>query len=312
MSPRRLLGWWARNAPVTALVGGSLLVLGVLSAWAASAFWSGTLDNASATYHRLAGGNCTILGGAQGTNVFYQAQSFMVDTTGTYTLTNDSNSFTQVGGGSVGDGFFGLYQTSFDPTSATANCVTTADDQSGANRRPKIITDLTAGVTYILVTSPFDNGSVGDFSNSIGGPGNITGSGLVSPTPTSTPTTTPTRTPTSTATNTPTQTPTQTTTETPTSTPTTTPTETVTSTPTQTPRLDNGVACGSPTECQSDFCVSGVCCSTQCNLRGDMCNAIPGTCTHSAPVNALSPLGLAAGLVALLMVAARKLPMRNY
>src|SRR5262249_25419735 len=149
-------------------------------------------------------------------------------------LTNETNTFTQTGD-FAGDSFFALYQPSFDPTSATTNCVALGDDGADGHRA-LIVTTLSAGVTYVLVTSPFDDGSVGSFTNSISGPGNISGSGLTVSDNTLTPTITSTLTPTNsaTATATPTASSTSTATSTSTSTPTVTNTSTLTPTSTRT------------------------------------------------------------------------------
>ena len=40
-------------------------------------------------------------------------------------------------------------------------------------------------------------------------------------------------------------------------------------------RLGNGVECGLSTQCQSGFCVDGVCCNSECNTTGAQCKA-PG------------------------------------
>ncbi|HSQ00330.1 MAG TPA: hypothetical protein VL049_24180 [Candidatus Dormibacteraeota bacterium] len=99
--------------------------------------------------------------------------------------------------------------------------------------------------------------------------------------------------------------------------PTFTPTQTVTATPTATPtatntRFPNGAACASPSDCNSAFCVEGVCCNAACTGPLERCN-LPGqvgTCTSaSAPAPALTSraLGLAlAVLGALAAVALRR------
>lgn len=135
-------------------------------------------------------------------------------------------------------------------------------------------------------------------------------------TSTSTPTvaSTPTITATSTATATSTSTRTATATATPTSTWTATPTttDTPTQTPTPTPQQD-GARCDSETQCQSGFCVDGVCCDTECTDPLDRCD-VPGeagTCSRAtaAPAPALSPWGLFSA--ALLLVAISALALRR-
>jgi hypothetical protein len=92
------------------------------------------------------------------------------------------------------------------------------------------------------------------------------------PNPTDTPTETPTALPTDTPTETPTPLPTDTPTQTasPTDTGTPTPTFTPTATPTDTP-LGDGQSCMQPTECQSGFCVQGVCCNSACDRPLQTC-----------------------------------------
>ena len=99
---------------------------------------------------------------------------------------------------------------------------------------------------------------------------------------------------------------------TPTVTPTTTPTRTPTATSTSTPR-SNGAECGSSSECQSLFCVDGVCCNRSCAGPLELCNApgSRGTCTQAtAPAPALSRFGLLAGVAALVAISALALASR--
>ena len=132
-------------------------------------------------------------------------------------------------------------------------------------------------------------------------------------TPTVTPTVTATATSTATASHTLTQTLTPTLTPTITATPTRTPpispttTGTATATATIT-RLPDGADCTTPSQCQSSFCVDGVCCNTACDQPMQTCDALGqrGTCTGSAPAPAplLSATGLAIGLAFLALVGA--------
>lgn len=86
--------------------------------------------------------------------------------------------------------------------------------------------------------------------------------------PTATPSLTDTPTATATATDTPTVTPTQ------------TATETATSTSTPVPQ-SGGASCAGANECQSGFCVDGVCCDTACEGQSQVCDlrGYVGTCT---------------------------------
>ena len=88
-------------------------------------------------------------------------------------------------------------------------------------------------------------------------------------------------------------------------TPTATPT--VTATPTATPtRLPDGAGCSTGTDCDSDFCVTGVCCNRACNRPGAVCNLPerPGVCVDPAAVPAMSSNGLAGAVAALIAIGA--------
>src|SRR4051812_40918505 len=84
----RRAGSWLTGALVLGMVVASTLLVGAPLVLAGSATYSGTLTNASPTYHRLNPNGCSVLSLVVGLNVFYQAQTFTVDLTGTYTLTN--------------------------------------------------------------------------------------------------------------------------------------------------------------------------------------------------------------------------------
>ncbi len=76
-------------------------------------------------------------------------------------------------------------------------------------------------------------------------------------------------------------------------TPSATPSPTATSTATHTP-VPNGGGCTGSTQCQSGYCVDGVCCDTPCEHPFEQCN-LPGragTCSSVAPVPAMSVRGL--------------------
>jgi hypothetical protein len=88
-------------------------------------------------------------------------------------------------------------------------------------------------------------------------------------------------------------------TDTPTTTATATPTGTPTATPTETPKIPDGGSCATPSQCQSGFCVAGICCNTICNQAMQTCG--DGTCTTTAPAPAVSTRTL--GLILALLVA---------
>jgi len=118
------------------------------------------------------------------------AQSFSVDTTGSYVLTNISNTYTDTATHTFPTGIrLLLYQDSFDPASDETNCIDDTHNEAQIPPPPTSITHtLTAGTTYICVTTAYAafDSSPNTFQNSISGPGNITGPGLP-PLPTVTP-----------------------------------------------------------------------------------------------------------------------------
>jgi hypothetical protein len=136
---------------------------------------------------------------------YFQAQSFSVSTSGTYVLTNLSNTFPSQ------DSIFLLYSPSFDPANPLVNLVAVNDDGPSLGFRSQLTCTLTAGTSYVLVTTTFEALGTGSFSNQISGPGIVTLGPLATPTstpllttplPSTTPTATlvPANSPTSTAT----------------------------------------------------------------------------------------------------------------
>src|SRR5262245_28430687 len=149
---------WIAVALALSLLVGSVVVTGVPLALAGSATYSNSLTGASPTYNRVAGNAAT--GAAVcnqaysvGTSVFYQAQTFTGNITGLDDILNASNTINTI---SPSDSFFTLYQGSFNPATPTANCYVGNDDRDAfsvpGDRRAEIVTTLTAGTTYILVT----------------------------------------------------------------------------------------------------------------------------------------------------------------
>ena len=160
---------------VTAAFAGAF-VAQAAPALGATVTYAGSLTAASPTFARptSAGAgsptSCTPALGSPNITL-YSAQPFNVGTTGTYDVVNLSNTFTTV---NSQDSYFALYQGSFDPVNPGMNLVYANDDLSASIFRSEINCTLTAGVTYILVTTPFNVGATGDFTNQISGPGTIT------------------------------------------------------------------------------------------------------------------------------------------
>jgi hypothetical protein len=121
----------------------------------------GALASTDPTFNRPSSGTPpTILSGT-GTSVYYDAISFQVTTTGSYTFTNTAPF----------DGFGVFYQTSFSPASPLTNALDADDDTNGND--PVHVVTLTAGVTYILVTTSFYNGDTGSYTWTVSGPGSL-------------------------------------------------------------------------------------------------------------------------------------------
>ncbi|MFN8640343.1 MAG: choice-of-anchor Q domain-containing protein [Candidatus Binatia bacterium] len=113
--------------------------------------------------------------------------------------------------------------------------------------------------------------------------------------------------------DTPTHTPTVTPSQSPSSTPTASPTVTPNATHTPTPQ-PNGDACADPAQCQSQFCVDGVCCDAACAAPTDRCDldGQVGTCVSAAaPAPTLDRWGVAIGTILLGGVAALALRRRS-
>lgn len=149
-----------RPSPVTTSEKAPEAVVPTTSTPTATVTFSGNI-NASPTFNRALT-DCSGLSGV-GTDVGYQAQAFTVDVTGSYTLTMTSF---------ADDGYFLLYTPSFNPGSATTNCIAGSDDAVGDD--PQITTNLTAGTAYVLVSTTYDNGVTGAFTDEITGPGTAT------------------------------------------------------------------------------------------------------------------------------------------
>lgn len=91
-----------------------------------------------------------------GTNVPYHAQTFVAPTTDTYTIASLAT-----GGW---DNFLVLYQGSFNAAAPLANAIQ-ANDDFGFIGQSRMVRSLTAGTTYVVVTTGFLNGSSGGFYN---------------------------------------------------------------------------------------------------------------------------------------------------
>ncbi len=96
--------------------------------------------------------------------VTLHVQNFSVDQTGSYSLSSVQTGF---------DGFVFIYTEPFVPTSPNSGCVAGNDDGAGGIGTSDLTTTLTAGVPYVVVTTAFEAGEEGTFTNTLSGPGLI-------------------------------------------------------------------------------------------------------------------------------------------
>ncbi len=98
--------------------------------------------------------------------VVFHVQPFHVSANGAYDVSSTQTGF---------DGFIFIYQNAFDPNNPNTNCLVGNDDGNGGIGTSDIAAQaLTAGVQYLLITTGFEAGEEGPFTNTISGPGTIT------------------------------------------------------------------------------------------------------------------------------------------
>lgn len=162
---------------LTATLGVGLLAFGNASA---SASYSGVLDGSSPTFQNPLSGTCA--------SCAYDVQAFTVDTDGLYTI--DAFYPGDTGLDENLDGYLILYADGFDPMDAATGIIGSDDDGPGGSNTSQILDiALTAGTTYFLVTTSFDDAptsfgqNLGPFENTIAGAGNVTLVGAPIPVP---------------------------------------------------------------------------------------------------------------------------------
>ncbi len=101
---------------------------------------------------------------AVATNVPFLTLTFTVSESGSYDFRSTASGW---------DNFLHLYAGSFNSATPLLNGVVGNDDLGGIGNSGFNAVSLTAGTTYILVTSGFDNDDFGAFSNSISGIGTV-------------------------------------------------------------------------------------------------------------------------------------------
>lgn len=135
---------------------------GLVGEGATTTIARGTLTTSSPTYRRGAGNNVTTYGASSvGTNVYYQTHTFTPTVSGSMTLELVDGT---LNGDTPYDAYMTLYQTSFNPASPATNFVRGDDDGGRKTYAPKIIQNLTAGTTYILVVTTYFNGVTGNYT----------------------------------------------------------------------------------------------------------------------------------------------------
>jgi hypothetical protein len=121
-------------------------------------FFEGSLTTSSPTFVRSTGGTTY----SANSSVYYDVQAITVSTTGSYTFNQCAD----------GDGHASLYQTTFNPASPATNFMIANDDGNDGNCSldSRLTATLTAGTTYILVTTTLSSGQTGAYSWQFSGP----------------------------------------------------------------------------------------------------------------------------------------------
>jgi hypothetical protein len=140
----------------------------VAPAFAGSISYTGNTTG-QPTWTRPQSGTPPTLLSLVGTNTPFSVFGFQVDVGGSY-------DFTSIGtnpADPVFDVYLHLYQNAFDPASQLANLLVGDDDGGLGEWGAAFSQGLSANTSYFLVTSGYDNSDIGEFNNSITGPGNI-------------------------------------------------------------------------------------------------------------------------------------------
>jgi hypothetical protein len=155
----------AGNSTINYLVNGApastvITSTGFTPVAQSTTFNSGTFDATFPVFARPSTFECP---STFATAVYYHSQAFVPSVTGSYTFD----------GTFVGDGYGLLYSTNFNPSDPCTNFLL-ANDDGNTGQDPRLTFNLTAGVTYYLVTTTFSNGAAGAYSWTYTGPGGAT------------------------------------------------------------------------------------------------------------------------------------------
>jgi Fungalysin metallopeptidase (M36) len=114
------------------------------------------------TYNRGTGTTTYVAAtaGAIGASVYYKTFSFIAPTTTAVTFTITAANLTP---GTADDSYMAIYQNAFNPASPATNFLI-ADDDAGVGALSLFTQNLTAGNTYIIVVSTYNNNVTGTFS----------------------------------------------------------------------------------------------------------------------------------------------------
>ncbi len=113
------------------------------------------------TYQRGSGdNNSTYSPSSAGSTVYFKTYTFIAPSAGTTTFEITASNLSP---GATDDTYLSLYQTSFNPALPATNFLR-GDDDSGIGLFSKLTQNLTAGSTYILVVSTYDNNVTGNFT----------------------------------------------------------------------------------------------------------------------------------------------------
>lgn len=121
---------------------------------------NGLLTNVSPTYVRADGNNATVYV-ASGVTAYYQTFTFVAPSSGNTSFEIIDANLT---GSDPYDSYMSIYQTAFDPASPATNFLRGDDDSGTLQYSSKIIENLVAGTTYIIVISTYSSDVTGAFT----------------------------------------------------------------------------------------------------------------------------------------------------